>query len=251
MCKFSKDMFDKVAYHIGELYSKLIFDEGYVHCDPHPGNLKVNKTNNTLQIVLLDNALYQNLDDEFRYNYSCLWLGLLKGNIDEITKASKYFNSSDTSNLLAVIISGRTPNSIKQGLRNVQFSPEEIKEIKRQIPENLTAMANLLKNVPDDLYLILKANRLLESLNETLGIRNRYISFIPLHRSCIHYKYKFERSKESNVYRKICLFAEEQIQILLFRSYLLMLDFSMRMNGLFKYLKFFTVYSSSVKANLI
>ena len=37
----------------------MIFVHGYVHCDPHPGNVLVKQTSNGLQIVLLDHGLYQ------------------------------------------------------------------------------------------------------------------------------------------------------------------------------------------------
>ena len=37
----------------------MIFVQGYVHCDPHPGNVLVNKTDEGTQIVLLDHGLYQ------------------------------------------------------------------------------------------------------------------------------------------------------------------------------------------------
>jgi aarF domain-containing kinase len=38
----------------------MIFVHGYVHCDPHPGNVLVNKTKQgNTEIVLLDHGLYQ------------------------------------------------------------------------------------------------------------------------------------------------------------------------------------------------
>ena len=44
---------------LGELYSKMIFVEGFVHCDPHPGNVLVNNNQGEVQVVLLDHGLYQ------------------------------------------------------------------------------------------------------------------------------------------------------------------------------------------------
>ena len=35
-------MYD-VSSKIGQMFSKMIFDDGYVHCDPHPGNVLVQK----------------------------------------------------------------------------------------------------------------------------------------------------------------------------------------------------------------
>lgn len=49
----------QVSRKLSRLYSEMIFVHGYVHCDPHPGNVLVNKTDSGTQIVLLDHGLYQ------------------------------------------------------------------------------------------------------------------------------------------------------------------------------------------------
>lgn len=48
----------EVANKIGQLYSNMIFTNGFVHSDPHPGNILVKKTSNGVDIVLLDHGLY-------------------------------------------------------------------------------------------------------------------------------------------------------------------------------------------------
>jgi len=49
----------EVAEKIGTLYSEMIFSHGFVHCDPHPGNLLVRKTpDNSTEICLIDHGLY-------------------------------------------------------------------------------------------------------------------------------------------------------------------------------------------------
>ena len=40
--KAGVDVYD-VSSKIGQMFSKMIFDDGYVHCDPHPGNVLVQK----------------------------------------------------------------------------------------------------------------------------------------------------------------------------------------------------------------
>ena len=44
---------------IAKLYSEMIFFQGYVHCDPHPGNVLVRKgSRGQVEVVLLDHGLY-------------------------------------------------------------------------------------------------------------------------------------------------------------------------------------------------
>lgn len=51
---------EDVSRKLGKLYSEMIFVNGYIHCDPHPGNVLVHKSpSKGTQIVLLDHGLYQ------------------------------------------------------------------------------------------------------------------------------------------------------------------------------------------------
>lgn len=52
------DRYD-VASKIGQLYSNMIFVNGFVHSDPHPGNILLRKTTKgATEVVLLDHGLY-------------------------------------------------------------------------------------------------------------------------------------------------------------------------------------------------
>lgn len=48
-----------IASKIGQLYSNMIFTHGFVHSDPHPGNILVKKgANGGTEVILLDHGLY-------------------------------------------------------------------------------------------------------------------------------------------------------------------------------------------------
>ena len=51
----------QISRLLGRMYSEMIFVNGFVHCDPHPGNVLVRKRPDTgkVEIVLLDHGLYQ------------------------------------------------------------------------------------------------------------------------------------------------------------------------------------------------
>lgn len=52
--------FPTVSRQISQLYADMIFKHGYVHCDPHPGNVLVRKrpSDGANEIILLDHGLY-------------------------------------------------------------------------------------------------------------------------------------------------------------------------------------------------
>ncbi|CAL8287669.1 unnamed protein product, partial [Gadus morhua 'NCC'] len=52
---------NKISEDLGKMYSEMIFVHGFVHCDPHPGNVlvRVCPHSKKTHIVLLDHGLYQ------------------------------------------------------------------------------------------------------------------------------------------------------------------------------------------------
>lgn len=47
-----------ISDRISTLYSEMIFVQGYVHCDPHPGNILLRHTDDGPELSLLDHGLY-------------------------------------------------------------------------------------------------------------------------------------------------------------------------------------------------
>jgi aarF domain-containing kinase len=57
----------KVAKKISETFIYMIFEEGFVHSDPHPGNIFVRPMTmpdgtKDVQVVLLDHGIYTELN---------------------------------------------------------------------------------------------------------------------------------------------------------------------------------------------
>jgi aarF domain-containing kinase len=69
--------FKQVSTYLSDVFYKQIFEFGFVHSDPHPGNIFVRKEKEngkvTTKIILLDHGLYRDYDETFRYNYCNLW----------------------------------------------------------------------------------------------------------------------------------------------------------------------------------
>lgn len=67
----------ELSIMLSETFYKQIFEFGFVHSDPHPGNIFVRKEKvkgkDVIKIVLLDHGLYREYDDNFRYSYCNLW----------------------------------------------------------------------------------------------------------------------------------------------------------------------------------
>lgn len=61
-----------------DLYSAQMFLWGYVHCDPHPGNIFIRrKPSGQPELVLIDHGLYIHMNTDFRHQYARFWKALL------------------------------------------------------------------------------------------------------------------------------------------------------------------------------
>ncbi|KAI6152704.1 ABC1 family-domain-containing protein [Pisolithus thermaeus] len=70
-----------------ELFSAQMFSWGWVHCDPHPGNIIIRPHPQYQlypQLVLLDHGLYVRVGEEFRRKYAELWRALLATDWDAV-----------------------------------------------------------------------------------------------------------------------------------------------------------------------
>lgn len=60
-----------------DLFSAQMFKFGYLHCDPHPGNIIIRKkSNGKPELVLIDHGLYVSESADFRQKYCLLWKSL-------------------------------------------------------------------------------------------------------------------------------------------------------------------------------
>ena len=74
---------------ISDVFLHMIFKEGFVHADPHPGNLMVRpKGNGDCELVLLDHGIYTELPEETRLAYTRLWRGIIGQDPEMIKEAS-------------------------------------------------------------------------------------------------------------------------------------------------------------------
>jgi len=176
---------NEVTRKLGDMYSEMIFTHGFVHCDPHPGNVLVTKDNGQVKIVLLDHGLYQRLTDEFRIDYAKLWLAMIGGDVEKIKIQSERLNVGDLYGLLACMVAGRSWDSIQAGIGETEKSQAEANEIADYAGKLLLNISKLLNRVPRQLLLIFKTNDLLRGLEWSLGAQPSSSAFINMSRVCL------------------------------------------------------------------
>merc|ERR1719167_1819882 len=180
-----------VSRKIGELYSKMIFGDGYVHCDPHPGNVLVQKsTSGRTQIVLLDHGLYTQLSNQFRYDYADFWNAIIHRDISAIKISADKLGVGMLYGLFACLVTGRSWSSIQKGVDVAERTAGESAEIKANAAKYLKEITDVLAFVNRQMIHIFKTNDLLRGIESSLGTKRSMSSFIQMSRSCMKVIYE-------------------------------------------------------------
>ncbi|EGV60195.1 hypothetical protein PSN45_002060 [Yamadazyma tenuis] len=141
------------------IFGKQIFSYGFVHCDPHPGNLLVRRVGRQQQLVILDHGLYVNMPEKFRREYAQLW---------------KYIMSVDRKGLENV--------ANEWGVTSVDFLSTSIQLKPADMDKSVSASMRTKKSkhimkeflsdtskFPLDLFFLGRAMRIIQTCNKNFG----------------------------------------------------------------------------------
>ncbi|ORZ26390.1 ABC1 family-domain-containing protein [Lobosporangium transversale] len=165
-----------VSKEMARTFSQMIYKDGFLHCDPHPGNVMIrpkpvgSPSHCNFEIILLDHGLYRELSPEFRLDYARLWTAVMASDQEEIKKRALKLGGIDAYELFACILTGRDWDVIQDAqLTKKVRNKEETSKISHDAGNWLVEIADILAKVPRDLLLLFKTNDLLRALDEDLG----------------------------------------------------------------------------------
>ncbi|XP_066854259.1 aarF domain-containing protein kinase 1 isoform X4 [Anser cygnoides] len=206
---------NEISRNLGKLYSEMIFVNGFVHCDPHPGNVLVKKcpASGKAHIILLDHGLYQVLSESFRMDYCRLWQALIKADMKRVQKYSRRLGAGDLYPLFACMLTARSWESVNRGIDRSPVSASEDVEIRSNAAAYLPQITQLLNNVPRQMLLLLKTNDLLRGIESALHTRASASSFLNMSRCCIRAVSTYQRSKSHSLYRRVQISLTEGLSL--------------------------------------
>ncbi|XP_018323645.1 uncharacterized aarF domain-containing protein kinase 1 isoform X4 [Agrilus planipennis] len=201
----------EIADKLGKLYSRMIFIYGFVHSDPHPGNILLKKAEDgSCEIVLLDHGLYATLSKDLRVEYSQLWLSILNKDKQGMKTHSRNLGiEGDIYGLFACMISGRTWDSLMEGITRKKPSLKEKKIMQDILPTVLPKINEILECVNRQMILIFKTNDLMRGIEYTLNTSNRMASFKVMSCCCIRSVYGDKMDKARSIIDKLKIVATQ------------------------------------------
>lgn len=167
----------QVSKLISTTFNDLIFTHGFVHADPHPGNIHVRKgEKGEPQLILLDHGVYTELTEDVRLAYTKLWRGILTQN-NELLKEASLALDVEYFELFTAMVTNRTYEDVvnpddllktKKRLRGPQTA-EEKQKIQEYTMEYQKDIAQILGEVNRTLLLVFKTNNYLRAIDNKLG----------------------------------------------------------------------------------
>ncbi|KAF7724486.1 hypothetical protein EC973_000936 [Apophysomyces ossiformis] len=180
----------QVSAEMTRVFSKMIFLDGFVHCDPHPGNIIIRpakdpkRSRYNFDLVLLDHGLYRTLSDDLRKDYAHLWTSLIKGDEPGIKEYSQRVGGTDGYRLFACMLTGRDWNTIHSVDLSSARSMEEMERMSSGALNFLVEVADILARMPRPVLLLLKTNDLLRAVDEILDVSDQRMTYVIMGNFC-------------------------------------------------------------------
>ncbi|XP_053190350.1 uncharacterized aarF domain-containing protein kinase 5 isoform X2 [Scomber japonicus] len=159
-----KDTADKLI----RAFAEQIFYTGFIHADPHPGNVLVRRgPDSKVELVLLDHGLYEYLSQRNRVALCKLWRSIV---LRDKAAMEKYANALGVKEyfLFCEMLLQRPINMQELGLSNI-LSREETTYMRQMAVHRFDSVMQVLKSMPRPMLLVFRNINTVRSINITLG----------------------------------------------------------------------------------
>lgn len=145
------------------LFGRQFFKYGFVHSDPHPGNLMVRfDSNKKQQLVILDHGLYITLPDKFRCQFRDLWQYIFSLNTKGIQQISEDWGIG-SSQMFTTMVTLRPPPEGSPG--HIPPHMSNTSDMKSLFKDFLSDE----KRFPMELLFLMRTQRMIQNLNLQMG----------------------------------------------------------------------------------
>ncbi|XP_034561245.1 LOW QUALITY PROTEIN: uncharacterized aarF domain-containing protein kinase 5 [Notolabrus celidotus] len=159
-----KDTADKLI----RTFAEQIFYTGFIHADPHPGNVLVRPgPDKKAELVLLDHGLYEYLSQRDRAALCKLWRSIV---LRDEAAMQKYCSALGVKEyfLFSEMLLQRPINMRELGLSNI-LSREETAYMREMAMQRFGSIMQVLKSMPRPMLLVFRNINTVRSINITLG----------------------------------------------------------------------------------
>uniref|UniRef100_A0A8C0IT83 AarF domain containing kinase 5 n=1 Tax=Chelonoidis abingdonii TaxID=106734 RepID=A0A8C0IT83_CHEAB len=159
-----KDTADKLI----QMFAEQIFYTGFIHADPHPGNVLVRRgPDGKAQLVLLDHGLYEFLSERDRTALCKLWRAIILRDDAGMRACSAELGVKDYF-LFCEILMQRPIHMGQLRLANI-LTREETLYMQAMAQQHFDRIMQVLKDLPRPMLLVFRNINTVRSINIALG----------------------------------------------------------------------------------
>ncbi|KAK9885956.1 hypothetical protein WA026_013832 [Henosepilachna vigintioctopunctata] len=137
-----------------EAFGYQIFQSGFVHADPHPGNILIRKKAGSAELVLLDHGLYQQIPDREKQALCHMWTAIVLGDHSKMQKYSNILGVQDYKVFAEIL--AQAPLEKDNFQIKSKLTEEDYKFIAEFARKRFDIIMSCLKTMPPTLLLILR-----------------------------------------------------------------------------------------------
>ncbi|XP_048338573.1 uncharacterized aarF domain-containing protein kinase 5 isoform X2 [Sphaerodactylus townsendi] len=153
-----------------QMFAEQIFFTGFIHADPHPGNVLVRKgPDGKAQLILLDHGLYEILHERDREALCKLWRGIVLRDDAAMQTYSKQLGvKAEDYFLFCEILLQRPINMAQLALANM-LTREETAYMQEMAKNQFDRIMQVLKDLPRSMLLVFRNINTVRGINVALG----------------------------------------------------------------------------------
>jgi len=139
-----------------EVFAYQIFSTGFVHSDPHPGNIFVRRKRSGKgpEIVLLDHGLYETISQEVRNDLCQFWTAIVLRDYAMMKTYSDRLNVSDHKRFAEILL--QRPLEVHKFSFATRYSEKEVEYMKNVASKHFDIIMNVLREMPRSLLFIVR-----------------------------------------------------------------------------------------------
>ncbi|XP_032079283.1 uncharacterized aarF domain-containing protein kinase 5 isoform X2 [Thamnophis elegans] len=154
-----------------KMFAEQIFFTGFIHADPHPGNVLVQKgPDGKAQLVILDHGLYEVLREKEREALCKLWRAIILRDDASMQLHSKQLGVKAQDYLVfCEMLLQRPINMAELVLSNV-LTAEETAYMRDMAKHRFDCVMRVLRDLPRSMLLVFRNINTVRSINVALGV---------------------------------------------------------------------------------
>ncbi|XP_063598592.1 uncharacterized aarF domain-containing protein kinase 5-like isoform X3 [Penaeus indicus] len=156
-------------------FAEQIFHTGFVHADPHPGNVLIRPSKRgDAEIVILDHGLYQFLPTSVRQPLCRLWKAIVVGDHKNMQKNSAELGVRDYMLYAEMLMQRPVESGGISALKNV-LSSDELEYMQKMAASRFDQINEILQDLPRAMLLVIRNVNTIRAITKDHGnVVDRY-----------------------------------------------------------------------------